>query len=655
MSVSWLNLPAGVQGSSNTWKNLPSTEGITDSFVIMQTPNGTSPTASTPDDTLTFTSTGSTVVITGNASTKTINFDVTGSDIAHPGGSTTWVQYNNSGSFGGIPNLRINGSNAAVSMGGMLGLNGTIDAYWGIGAGTKGTNLPFPLMTLPNTSNGTRVLQIAVDESTAGGYAIGPYNQTAEIESAGGSLFFNVTPRAKNGIIVDSVIQNNGILIQTGNAEFNSAGLTYPVNIQSSVVDIVSPTTVTVTGQDDNTAIFTMPANGTEIDYYIYSYDSAAGIYSTPGTLGSIITAFDTDPASFSAVQNESESGYTANGTVYNWIIYSIFSSGLRSFGTSVTATDNSDGSPFAWDLSWTAPLGEAPAQYYVYNQTTGNAAYTSGTSITDDNSWAGFVDPGLSGVSYNVSWSSVAGAASYTLQGPAGGTYESGIAGLSYLDDGTLYASPVAPSPNGPLALPGLYSNGVTLLKNTLTGNASTFANATLQVWAPSQGVGSYLFEGYDSNGNLRCYIDDAGNITGIFQSITGQFNVYDLTSTNYTYSGIVQSTANYILSPSYLDLGTLSGNQTFGWSGARWAKFTLGGNVTITNWTIFVTAGGEYLLEVQQAASGGPYTVAFPSGTIWPSGVAPTISVGAGKKDLFQFRYDGVNFFGSIYGQNY
>lgn len=59
------------------------TQTTTNSFTTIQPPNGTSPTASSPTDTLTLTSTDGTVTITGNSATDTIDFSVAAS--ASPG------------------------------------------------------------------------------------------------------------------------------------------------------------------------------------------------------------------------------------------------------------------------------------------------------------------------------------------------------------------------------------------------------------------------------------------------------------------------------------------------------------------------------------------------------------------------------------------
>lgn len=58
------------------------------SFTTIQTPSGTAPTADSETDTLTFTSTGGTVAITGNAATDTINFEAV---VGDPISTQRWV------------------------------------------------------------------------------------------------------------------------------------------------------------------------------------------------------------------------------------------------------------------------------------------------------------------------------------------------------------------------------------------------------------------------------------------------------------------------------------------------------------------------------------------------------------------------------------
>lgn len=60
-----------------TWSPLYNSSSASSSFVIVQTPTGTYPTATSPTDVLSFTSSDSSVTITGNSGTDTIDFKVT--------------------------------------------------------------------------------------------------------------------------------------------------------------------------------------------------------------------------------------------------------------------------------------------------------------------------------------------------------------------------------------------------------------------------------------------------------------------------------------------------------------------------------------------------------------------------------------------------
>lgn len=71
-----------VLDSSYTWKDVVNGSS-TNSFSIMQTPNGTYPTATSPSDVLTFTSLDNSVTITGNSTTDTIDFKLNSSAIVN--------------------------------------------------------------------------------------------------------------------------------------------------------------------------------------------------------------------------------------------------------------------------------------------------------------------------------------------------------------------------------------------------------------------------------------------------------------------------------------------------------------------------------------------------------------------------------------------
>lgn len=77
--------------STGTWNAV----GSGFAFGVIQTPSGTAPTADTYNDTLTFTSSDSSVVITGNATTDTVDFAISGTASV---ASIVTTVYNNTGS-----------------------------------------------------------------------------------------------------------------------------------------------------------------------------------------------------------------------------------------------------------------------------------------------------------------------------------------------------------------------------------------------------------------------------------------------------------------------------------------------------------------------------------------------------------------------------
>lgn len=85
--------------------------------------------------------------------------------------------------------------------------------------------------------------------------------------------------------------------------------------------------------------------------------------------------------------------------------------------------------------------------------------------------------------------------------------------------------------------------------------------------------------------------------------------------------------------------------------------ATLVLSQNITVSLTPVAVAAGPQRkTIILQQAASGGPYTVTWPKsgGAIvkWAGGVAPTMSPGASAIDVYQLTtLDGVNWYGVAY----
>jgi hypothetical protein len=105
-----------------------------------------------------------------------------------------------------------------------------------------------------------------------------------------------------------------------------------------------------------------------------------------------------------------------------------------------------------------------------------------------------------------------------------------------------------------------------------------------------------------------------------------------------------------NYHMEPSEVDDGNSSTADTIDWSAGSAHKSTLTGNVTYT-FSNPVT-GGSYVLRVLSGAGG--FTVTWPATVKWYGGVTPTVTSTASRMDLFNFYWDGTNYYGS-YTQNY
>jgi len=91
-----------------------------------------------------------------------------------------------------------------------------------------------------------------------------------------------------------------------------------------------------------------------------------------------------------------------------------------------------------------------------------------------------------------------------------------------------------------------------------------------------------------------------------------------------------------------------TLTDGASIAWDtdSGRIAYVTIAGNRTIAAPTN--AEAGSYVLHVIQDATGSR-TLTWNSVFKWPGGVAPVLSTGAGKRDIFFFTHDGTNFYGS------
>jgi hypothetical protein len=85
--------------------------------------------------------------------------------------------------------------------------------------------------------------------------------------------------------------------------------------------------------------------------------------------------------------------------------------------------------------------------------------------------------------------------------------------------------------------------------------------------------------------------------------------------------------------------------GTTAINWNSGNIIEFTFGaGNETFTYSNI--VDGATYTIAVIQDATGSR-TLTWPATTKWVGGSAPTLSSGAGKRDIFRFYTDGTNLY--------
>lgn len=94
------------------------------------------------------------------------------------------------------------------------------------------------------------------------------------------------------------------------------------------------------------------------------------------------------------------------------------------------------------------------------------------------------------------------------------------------------------------------------------------------------------------------------------------------------------------------------LTDGATINWdlSAAPVARVTLGGNRTVAAPTN-MTDGYTYILEIIQDGTGSR-TLTWNAAFLWPSGIAPTLSTGAGKVDIITFVSNGTQMKGVFSG---
>lgn len=146
------------------------------------------------------------------------------------------------------------------------------------------------------------------------------------------------------------------------------------------------------------------------------------------------------------------------------------------------------------------------------------------------------------------------------------------------------------------------------------------------------------------------------SGNATlGGTIGVTGAATLGSISSAAATLTAITATsiTVSTQASQSTVDLGTITGSPAINLTSANIFKATLGGNITPT-FSPAGTAGAWYTLFLKQDATGSR-TVTWPASVKWPGGSAPTLTLTAGKTDVFALFYDGTNHWGFFSGAAY
>ena len=128
---------------------------------------------------------------------------------------------------------------------------------------------------------------------------------------------------------------------------------------------------------------------------------------------------------------------------------------------------------------------------------------------------------------------------------------------------------------------------------------------------------------------------------------------NKADLSSTQ-TLSN--KTLSNTVFSDGYTEeysSNSTTSNYTVDLANGTVQELTLTANCTFV-FPVSTTPGKSFTLLLKQDSTGNR-TVTWPSNVSWPGGTTPSITATANKKDKIIFTSDGVNWLGSIAGQNY
>lgn len=606
---------------------------------------------------------GTNVTITPAGNTLTIASSGGGS----PGGTNGQIQYNNSGTFGGLTYVPTSdggsGASNEITYNSSFGtINNFVAATNIIAFTTNNSNeitgmvAPSPAyarqVTIVNdfSSNGNIQIDNESTSSTAANrfdFSVG-YQSYYEIPYKGSATFvYSPTDARWKLLNVPQYVNSNGLDGILGSSDYS-----YFSAKQDKVTGLggVAFSNGSALINDpsqfywDDTNYYlglglsgTLPAAGIEIGSP--TPFTLSGVSSGTGAPVNISNAYAT-PSGFSAVQDNGGSGYTANGSTYDYNLYVYNFAGGSYFGSptpaNVMPTDDGSSNPFQWDLSWSGGIFGIDG-FIIQNANAGITELVSGgsgaTSFVDNNdmvnnapvpinassasyvangstltrsyfiyaykyiggvqiySSSGFeidvTDPGDS--SFYVialSWGAVTGASGYKIirTGDATGAYD--VGNVTQITDNATQgwgdSSTVTPTSS---AVPALLAHGdiettgniVTLGGNIGTGTGGANINLENNLY-----VGSRLLAGTNSD----VFIPATG---AVFLDTSGDIH---LPSVVYDYTG------------SHGSSGQIATNNG---TGFVWANPATGGTVT----SVALTLPGMFNLSGSPVTTAGTFAV--------------------------------------------
>ena len=186
--------------------------------------------------------------------------------------------------------------------------------------------------------------------------------------------------------------------------------------------------------------------------------------------------------------------------------------------------------------------------------------------------------------------------------------------------------------------------------VKNTLVVNTAFSANSTLvnlgnvSITPSSLTISNSYVDGQKiviGNSTVNAVIT-ATSITIANSTASVVYNSNGISSNSTVFTGTVSTAQANVLSQTLTDGTAISWDTSQG----QIAFVTIAGNRNFNNPTNLKM--GTYILHVVQDGTGSR-TLNWGTAFKWTAGVAPVLSTGAGKRDIFTFMSDGTNLYGS------